>query len=353
MLTMHSFCAKEIQSSIAIPRHARGGSNIQGHLRVASERDRTRTTKMLKCVGEKKRACLYTRVHSAATLNVTIQIPPPPQTLACLLPYLLPPILAHGENLHHADKDVDKVELKVDGLVNGVLRHEALLRHARVVQHLLHVVQSEAAKHGETAVQPDVLGPHERARGCGRDHHGCEAGESDDGDTSEKRAAEVHVLVCLGCRADKRERSHHSSCVETGAGEDGGVHEKERRQEHGLRDVEGGPESVLLNIAVGGQSIGSTNRLRKHLLVGVRRHRAVHGSNAADETYTKHQPRVGTHQPKGPSVHVQCTSRNSDHTNTETSVHECVVQVCPLKRGHATVLSRLAVENEVDLIDRQ
>jgi hypothetical protein len=140
---------------------------------------------------------------------------------------LLPPVLAHGENLHHADEDVDEVELEVDGLVDGVLGHEALLRHARVVQHLLHVVQGEAAKDGKTAVQPDVLSPHERACGCGGDHHRRKARESNNGDTSEKGAAKVHVLVRLGCRADKRKRPHKSSCVETGAGENGGVHEEE------------------------------------------------------------------------------------------------------------------------------
>jgi hypothetical protein len=166
---------------------------------------------------------------------------------------LLPPVLAHGKNLHHAHEDVDEVELEVDGLVDGVLGHEALLRHARVVQHLLHIIQGEAAEDGETAVQPDVLSPHERACGCGGDHHRCKARKSDNGDTSEKRAAKVHVLVRLGCRADERKRPHKSSCVETGAGEDGGVHEEERREEHGLGDVEGGPESVLLNVAAGSQ----------------------------------------------------------------------------------------------------
>jgi hypothetical protein len=43
--------------------------------------------------------------------------------------------------------------------------------------------------------------------------------------------------------------AHQSCSVETGAGDDGGVHEEERRQEESLGTVEGRPESVLLDVA--------------------------------------------------------------------------------------------------------
>lgn len=60
--------------------------------------------------------------------------------------HLLPPSLLHSQNLNHTHKDVDEVELQGDGLVYGVLLHEATLGHAGVGEDLLHVVESEAAE---------------------------------------------------------------------------------------------------------------------------------------------------------------------------------------------------------------
>ena len=75
---------------------------------------------------------------------------------------------------------------------------------------------------------------------------------------------------------------------------------------------------------------------------------AVHGANAANEADTKNQPRVRSHQPVAPSVHVQCARCKTDNTNAESSVHECVVQVAPLEIGHAAILAGFPVEDEVD-----
>ena len=53
---------------------------------------------------------------------------------------LFPPVLAHAQDLYHADEDVDKVQLKRDGLVDGVLGDQAGLSLACMVQHLLNVI---------------------------------------------------------------------------------------------------------------------------------------------------------------------------------------------------------------------
>ena len=210
---------------------------------------------------------------------------------------LLPPLL-HSQDLDHPDEDVDEIQLEVDGLVDGVLGHEALLGHSRVMQDLLDIVQSEATEDGEASVQPDVLSPHQSAsRGCGNDHGG-EAGESDNGNTSEERAAEVHVLVCLRGGADECERAHQTSSVETGACEDGGVHEEEGGEESSLGDVESGPQGVLLDIAACCQCVMANVFDEMYSLLGAGGHGAIHSTNASSKTNTHDQPRVGGHEPE-------------------------------------------------------
>ena len=164
--------------------------------------------------------------------------------------HLLPPVLLHGQDLDHSDKNVDEVQLKVDGLVDRILRHEASLSQAGMVENLLHIVQGEATEDSKTAVQPDILSPHQCAGSGGGDDHGSETRQSDNGDTSEEGTTEVHVFIGLCGGADERERAHETCSVETGACEDGGVHEEERGEESGLSDIEGGPEGVFLDIAV-------------------------------------------------------------------------------------------------------
>lgn len=162
---------------------------------------------------------------------------------------LLPPALLHSQDLDHPDEDIDEVQLEVDGLVDGILGHEAALGHAGVVKDLLHIVESEATKDSKTAVQPDVFSPHQCAGSGGGYDHGGKTRKSNDGNTSEQRATEVHVLVGLGGSANERKRAHETSSVETGACENGRVHEEERGKEGGLGDIEGSPESVLLDVA--------------------------------------------------------------------------------------------------------
>ena len=159
------------------------------------------------------------------------------------------PVLAHGEDLDHADKDVDKVKLKADALVDNVPPGEAVLRQACVVQDLLDIVEGEATKNGKTTIQPKVLGPHQSAGSGGREDQGSKARESDNSHTCKEGTAEVQVLLLLGSGADEGNRSHHSDGVKTGAGEKSGLDEQERRQQSRLGDVEGSPHAIFDDVA--------------------------------------------------------------------------------------------------------
>lgn len=182
---------------------------------------------------------------------------------------LLPPLL-HAQDLDQPDEDVDKVELEADALLDGVPGDHAALGHAGVVQDLLDVVQGEATKDGQTTVQPEVLSPHQGAgSGGGQDQRG-ESRERNDGNTGEQGATEVEVLFLLGGGTDEGDGTlirvsggnllksfyayHHSNSVQTSAGEEGRLHEEERRKQSSLRQVEGSPESILGNVAVDSQS---------------------------------------------------------------------------------------------------
>lgn len=73
----------------------------------------------------------------------------------------------------------------------------------------------------------------------------------------------------------------------------------------------------------------------------------VHSADAGDQTQTDNSPRVRGHQAERPSVGVQRSSSNTDDTNAQTGVQERVVEVAALVRRHATVFSRLTVEDQV------
>jgi hypothetical protein len=255
--------------------------------------------------------------------------------------------LAHAKDLNHADKDVDEVQLQRNSLVDRILWPEPLLSEARVMQHLLHIVQSHSSKYCQASVQPDVFGKHQGARGSRRKNEWGETGESHDSHASQQRPTEVQILVRLGGSTDKGDGAHQASRVQPSACEDGRVHEEERRQEKRLRDIEGRPESVFLNIAVCCQSRASALGVQ-YSLAGAGGHGGVHGANAADQTYTHHNPRICAHEAEAPSTRVQSARGNSDHADAQARVQEGVVEIGALKGGHAAVLARLAVEDEVD-----
>jgi hypothetical protein len=162
--------------------------------------------------------------------------------------FLAPP-LRHAQDLHHPDEDVEEVQLQTDTLVHHILPHHSPLGHPRMLQNLLDVVQRKAAKHGEPAVQPDLLAPHQCPGGGGGEDQGCETRESDDGHASQQGAAEVEVFFLFGGRADKGDRTHHANGVNSGAGEKGRGEQHEGGKDGGLGYVEAGPEGVLLHVA--------------------------------------------------------------------------------------------------------
>ena len=127
----------------------------------------------------------------------------------------------------------------------------APLGEAGVVQDLLDVVEGEAAKDGQTTVQPDVLSEGECADRGGGDDEGSEAGGGDDGGTGEEGTADVEVLLLLSSGTDHGESAHHGDSVETGAAEERGRNEGEEGSDKGsLGGVESCPHGVLGDVAV-------------------------------------------------------------------------------------------------------
>ena len=212
---------------------------------------------------------------------------------------LFPVVVAHGKDLNHTNEDVDEVQLKADALVDNITLDVTALSQARVVQDLLHIVESKATEDSQTTIQPDTLRPHQRASSGGGENHGSETGESDQGHTSEERTTEVQVLLLLGSSTDKGDRAHQTDGVDTSTSEQSRVVEHQRREERGLGDVESSPEAILCDVADGNiRTIVDINEGKsvKDLLIRGGVESSVHRANAADQANTKHSPWVHGHQ---------------------------------------------------------
>lgn len=269
------------------------------------------------------------------------------------------PLVPHAQNLHHADEDVQKVQLETNALIHHVLLQHPRVGQPRVVQNLLRVVEREASKHGQPAVEPEVLGPHEGPdRRHGQDERR-EARDGDDGDAGEQGPAEVEVFLLLGRRADEGDGAHHGDGVEAGAGQDGGLHEHERGEDGGLAQVEAAPEGVFLNVA--GSSTVSFHTYRfptklgvvgmdiraKDSLIRTRSKRPGHRPDTRRQSHTHDHPRVRRHEPVRPPAPVQGARRHPDDANTQAGVHEGFVEESPFVRRHAAIVPGLAVEHDV------
>lgn len=246
--------------------------------------------------------------------------------------HLLSSVLLHHQDLDHPDEDVEEVELQRDTLVDGITAHNTGLGQARVVKHLLDIVQGEAAKDGETTVQPEVLSEGQSSDGSGGDEEGSKTRSSDDGSTGQERTTDVQVLLLLSSGADNSQTTHHGKGVETGTGEEGTGDEGEKRGDEGsLGGIESGPEGVLGDVVVRGD--GSS---------------ANHGREAERKTTNADNPRVGHHQ----SVHEagldHLASRQANDSDSQTGVQEGVVQILALVDGHAAIFTGLAVEDGID-----
>ena len=86
----------------------------------------------------------------------------------------------------------------------------------------------------------------------------------------------------------------------------------------------------------------------EYLLVRADRSSSNHGSEAESETTNTNNPRVGNHNSVNEASLNHLSSRQSNDTNSETSVQEGVVQVFALVDGHAAVLTSLPVEDSID-----
>ena len=261
----------------------------------------------------------------------------------------LPVVPPHAQDLDHADEDIEKVEFEADALVDGVGAEGADLRHARVVENLLHVVQREAAEDGQAAVQPDVLGPHQRPRRSGGDHERRDPRERDDGDAGEQRSSQVQVLLLFRRRPDERDRAHHPDGVQTGSNKEGRVQEHQRRDDCGLGRVEGGPEGVLLNVSASGPSVRTAcSRSGRCSLLRRSRKSAHHGAEARGQAQAKDRPGIAGHDTVAEPALMQHTGGDADDADAQAGMEEGIVEVRALKRRHATVLSRFPVEDQVD-----
>ena len=273
----------------------------------------------------------------------------------CILcPYehpLLPAVLLHHQDLDHADKDVEEVELKGDGLVDGILLDDAGLSETSMVENLLDVIEGEATEDGKTTIEPEVLGEGEGADGSGGEDERSETGDGDNGSTGEKRTADVEVLLLLSGGTDEGDGTHHGESVETGASEKSGrSHGDERSDKGSLGGVEDGPAGILGDVAV--KSIlanvtRSTGRNTENVLVGLNSASSHHGTERESETTDSDNPRVGSHETIGETRLEHLVGGQTDDADAESSVHKRLVEVRALESGHAAISASLAVGHEL------
>ena len=179
---------------------------------------------------------------------------------------LLPAVLLHHEDLDHANKDVQEVELKRNGLVDGILLDDTSLSETSVVENLLDIIEGEATENGKATIEPEALSEGEGADGGGGEDERSETRDGDNGSTSEERTTDVEVLLLLGSGTDEGDGAHHGESVETGASEESGrSHSEERSDKGGLGGVEEGPAGILGNVAVKkGLANATTQDRKKH-----------------------------------------------------------------------------------------
>ena len=123
-----------------------------------------------------------------------------------------------------------------------------------------------------------------------------------------------------------------------------------------MGDVEGGPKGVFLYIAAGFESALICFAIEypeiDDLLAWISRSATPHSTDAADQTHTQHKPRISSHQPITPSVHVQSAGSDTNDSYTESSMQKGIIQVSAFIFRHAAIFPHLAIEHEVDADQR-
>jgi hypothetical protein len=107
---------------------------------------------------------------------------------------LLAVVLSVSKNLDHTDKDVDKVQLKLNALIDSILLNQSSLSKSCTVLNLLNIVKGESTKHSKSSVKVDSLSACDGG-GTEGENHRCEGSKTDDCESSEKRTSEPDVFV--------------------------------------------------------------------------------------------------------------------------------------------------------------
>lgn len=217
-------------------------------------------------------------------------------------------------------------------LVNWISLHKTALSKASVVKDLLDIIEGEATENGKTTIQPDVLSERQSANSSSWEDQWSESRDCNNGNTSKEWSTKVKVLVGLSGSTDESDRAHHGNGVKPSAGHDSWwSHEHQWGDEESLGSVESSPQSVLLDIVIWIRSTGSH-----------------HSSERESKTTDHDNPWVGSHQSINEAGLVNGPGSNTDNSNSQSSVQECLVEVCALEQWHATILAGLAVEDNVD-----
>ena len=73
----------------------------------------------------------------------------------------------------------------------------------------------------------------------------------------------------------------------------------------------------------------------------------IHHSNAACQTTDDDYPWVGCHQAVRPAALVQSAGCQPNYAHTQTGMKEGLIEVLAFVMWHATILSRLSIEDEI------
>ena len=195
-------------------------------------------------------------------------------------------------------------------------------------KNLLDVIECEASEDCQSSPEPDILSEGERSNSGSWEDKRRETRNRYNGNASKERSTKVQVFLLLSGSTNERDRSHHGNCVKTSTEHDRGrCHKEHRSDEGGLRDIECGPEAVLLDI-----------------VAWIRSSRAHHCADTETQTSNHENPRVCSHYSVDEAAVEHGSGRHTDEADSQTGVQECIVQVCSFEWRHAAIFARLTIE---------
>ena len=84
-----------------------------------------------------------------------------------------------------------------------------------------------------------------------------------------------------------------------------------------------------------------------NLLFRRRGESAVHSANTCSQADSDNDPRVRGHEPVAPPAAVERLSCDTNHANSKAGVQESFVQILAFEGRHTSILTSLAVEEEI------